>query len=52
MIGTQVMSVMWASESNILIGLHDACYSIWYCPGEASIDPTVIALTTVTFDIA
>lgn len=51
-LGTQVQSVMWASESNILVGLHDACYSVWYCPGEASIDPTVIALTTVTFDIA
>lgn len=43
---------MWASESNILVGLHDACYSVWYCPGEACADPTVISLTTVTFDIA
>lgn len=49
-IGTQVLSVMWASESNILVGLHDSCYSVWYCPGEASADPTLIALTTLTFE--
>ncbi|KAG4070781.1 hypothetical protein HA402_011007 [Bradysia odoriphaga] len=49
-IGTQVQSCMWGSESNILVGLHDASYSIWYCPGEACSDPTQIALTTVTFD--
>lgn len=49
-IGTQVLSVMWASESNILVGLHDSCYSVWYCPGEASSDPTLIALTTLTFE--
>lgn len=50
-VGTQVLSTMWASESNILVGLHDSSYSIWYCPGEASPDPTVIALTKVTSDI-
>lgn len=50
-IGTQVLSTMWASESNVLVGLHDASYSIWYCPGEACSDPTVIALTKVIFDI-
>lgn len=49
--GTQVLSTMWASESNMLVGLHDASYSIWYCPGEACMDPTVVALTRVTFDI-
>ncbi|KAM7352319.1 intraflagellar transport protein Oseg5 isoform 2-T2 [Cochliomyia hominivorax] len=49
-IGTQVMTVKWASESNILVGVHDACYSIWYCPGEGSADPTIIALTTITVD--
>lgn len=49
-IGTQVMSVMWATESNILVGMHDSCYSVWYCPGEASIDPTLIALTTVSHE--
>lgn len=49
-IGTQVISGMWSSDSNIYVGLHDACYSVWYCPGEACIDPTLIALTTVTYD--
>lgn len=49
-IGTQVTAVMWASESNILVGVHDTCYSIWYCPGEGAPDPTIIALTTVTID--
>lgn len=49
-IGTQVVSVMWGSESNILIGLHDSSYSIWYCPGEACIDPTLIQLTTITLE--
>ncbi|XP_063699829.1 intraflagellar transport protein 80 homolog [Culicoides brevitarsis] len=49
-IGTQVISGMWCSNSNIFVGLHDACYSVWYCPGEASVDPTLIALTTVTYD--
>lgn len=49
--GTQVLATMWASESNILVGMHDSSYSIWYCPGEASSDPTVIALTKVTSDI-
>lgn len=50
-VGTQVLATMWASESNILVGMHDSSYSIWYCPGEASSDPTVIALTKVTSDI-
>lgn len=50
-LGTQVLSTMWATESNILVGLHDASYSIWYCPGEACMDPTVVALTKVTVDI-
>lgn len=49
-IGTQVTEVKWASESNILVGVHDSCYSIWYCPGEGAADPTIIALTTVTID--
>lgn len=49
-IGTQVLHAMWGSASNILVGLHDECYTIWYCPGEACTDPTVIALTTVTFE--
>lgn len=49
-IGTQVTTVKWASESNILVGVHDTCYSIWYCPGEGATDPTIIALTTVTID--
>ncbi|XP_019892165.1 intraflagellar transport protein 80 homolog [Musca domestica] len=49
-IGTQVTTVQWASESNILVGVHDTCYSIWYCPGEGAPDPTIIALTTVTID--
>ncbi|XP_039950685.1 intraflagellar transport protein 80 homolog [Bactrocera tryoni] len=49
-IGTQVTTVMWGSESNILVGVHDTCYSIWYCPGEGAADPTLIALTTVTID--
>ncbi|XP_055709672.1 intraflagellar transport protein 80 homolog [Phlebotomus papatasi] len=49
-IGTQVISVMWGSDSNILVGLHDACYTIWYCPGEACADPTLIGLTTLTYD--
>lgn len=48
--GTQVSSAMWGSDTNILVGLHDDCYSIWYCPGEACMDPTVIALTTLTFE--
>lgn len=51
-IGTQVTAVKWASETNILVGVHDACYSIWYCPGEGANDPTIIALTTVTIDTA
>lgn len=50
--GTQVISALWASDSGILVGLHDSCYSVWYCPGEACADPTVIALTTITFDVA
>lgn len=49
-IGTQVTTVMWGSETNILVGVHDTCYSIWYCPGEGAADPTLIALTTVTID--
>lgn len=49
-IGTQVTSVMWSSESNVLVGLHDSCYSIWYCPGEACSDPSLIALTTLSYD--
>ncbi|XP_055685320.1 intraflagellar transport protein 80 homolog [Lutzomyia longipalpis] len=49
-IGTQVLSVMWGSDANILVGLHDACYTIWYCPGEACTDPTLIGLTTLTYD--
>ncbi|XP_030383266.1 intraflagellar transport protein 80 homolog [Scaptodrosophila lebanonensis] len=51
-IGTQVIAVKWASETNILVGVHDSCYSIWYCPGEGAADPTIIALTTVTIDTA
>ncbi|XP_055918653.1 intraflagellar transport protein 80 homolog [Eupeodes corollae] len=51
-IGTQVTSVKWASETNILVGLHDTCFSIWYCPGEGASDPTIIALTTITIDSA
>lgn len=51
-IGTQVISIMWASETNILVGLHDTCYSVWYCPGEGASDPTIIALTTVSIDTA
>jgi intraflagellar transport protein 80 len=49
-IGTQVTSVMWSSECNVLVGLHDSCYSIWYCPGEACSDPSLIALTTLSHD--
>lgn len=49
-IGTQVTSVKWASETNILVGVHDACYSIWYCPGEGAADTSIIALTTVSID--
>jgi intraflagellar transport protein 80 len=49
-IGTQVTSVMWSSECNVLVGLHDSCYSIWYCPGEACSDPSLISLTTLSFD--
>jgi intraflagellar transport protein 80 len=49
-IGTQVISVMWSSECNVLVGLHDSCYSIWYCPGEACSDPSLIALTTLSYD--
>jgi len=44
-IGTQLTAIMWASETNILVGVHDSCYSIWYCPGEGASDPTIIALT-------
>lgn len=49
-IGTQVTNVMWSSECNVLVGLHDSCYSIWYCPGEACTDPSLIALTTLSYD--
>lgn len=49
-IGTQVITGMWSSTSNMYVGLHDASYSVWCCPGEASPDPTLIALTTMTFD--
>ncbi|XP_068151961.1 intraflagellar transport protein 80 homolog [Drosophila tropicalis] len=51
-IGTQLTDIKWASETNILVGVHDACYSIWYCPGEGASDPTIIALTTITLDTA
>lgn len=51
-IGNQVISFMWSSESNILVGLHDSFYSIWYCPGDACSDPALLALTTVIFDTA
>ncbi|BFF95724.1 intraflagellar transport protein 80 homolog [Drosophila madeirensis] len=51
-IGTQLTAIKWASETNILVGLHDSCYSIWYCPGEGASDPTIIALTTITLDTA
>ena len=49
-IGTQVTTAMWSTDTNILVGLHDSCYSVWYCPGEACADPTLIALTTFTYD--
>ncbi|XP_055375927.1 intraflagellar transport protein 80 homolog [Condylostylus longicornis] len=49
-IGTQVMSVMWGSATNILVGLHDNCYSIWYCPKESSNDQILLALTTITHE--
>lgn len=49
-IGTQLVAFMWSSEANVLVGLHDSSYSVWYCPGESCADPTFIALTTVTFD--
>ncbi|XP_052871206.1 intraflagellar transport protein 80 homolog [Anopheles cruzii] len=49
-IGTQVHRVMWSNDTNILVGLHDLSYSVWYCPGEACADPTLIALTTFTYD--
>lgn len=49
-IGSQVSDCMWSADANILVGLHDASYSIWYCAGEACADPTLIALTTVTLD--
>lgn len=49
-IGTQVITGLWSVTSNMYVGLHDASYSIWCCPGEASSDPTLIALTTITFD--
>ncbi|XP_060645041.1 intraflagellar transport protein 80 homolog [Drosophila nasuta] len=51
-IGTQLTAIKWASETNILVGVHDSCYSIWYCPGEGAADPTIIALTTITLDTA
>jgi intraflagellar transport protein 80 len=52
-IGTQIVAVMWSSDTNILVGLHDsACYSVWYAPGEAASDPTLIALTTSTHDLS
>lgn len=50
-IGTQVTSVRWASETNILVGLHDTFYSIWYCAGEGCTDSTVISLTTISVDV-
>lgn len=50
-IGTQVTAVKWASETNILVGLHDTSYSIWYCAGEGCTDSTIINLTTVNVDI-
>lgn len=51
-IGTQLTAIKWASETNILVGVHDSCYSVWYCPGEGAADPTIIALTTITLDTA
>lgn len=50
-IGSQVTCVQWASETNILVGLHDTFYSIWYCPGEGCADSTIIALTTISVDV-
>lgn len=50
-IGTEVIDAIWGNETNILVGLHDNSYSIWYCPGESAADPTLIALTTVSLDI-
>lgn len=50
-IGTQLLKVIWGSESNILVGLHDACYSIWYCPGASWSDPIIMSLSTITVDI-
>lgn len=50
-IGTEVVDAIWGDETNILVGLHDGSYSIWYCPGESATDPTLIALTTVNLDI-
>lgn len=49
-IGNQVTSIMWASEANILVGLRDLCYTIWYCPGESCSDPTLLSLTTLSCD--
>lgn len=49
-IGNQVTSMMWSSDANILVGLRDSYYTIWYCPGEACTDPTLLILTTASFD--
>ncbi|KAL5281188.1 IFT80 family protein [Megaselia abdita] len=51
-IGTEVIDAIWGNETNILVGLQDNSYSVWYCPGESAADPTLIALTTVSLDIS
>lgn len=41
---------MWCTEANILVGLLDAAYNVWYCPGEAANDPILLQLATIQFD--
>lgn len=51
-IGTQLKAILWSSDTNILAGLHDDHYSVWYCAGEAHLDSTLITITTVTVETA
>lgn len=52
-LGSQVLRCLWSADSNQLVALHDGgTYSVWYAPGEACADPTLLALTTGTAETA
>lgn len=51
-IGNQVNHMIWGSDTNILAGLQEDRYSVWYCAGEASFDQSLTSLTTTVHETA